>query len=1109
MRKLYFLIFLFLSFYVFGQTPFIIKIEKTADGLFIPITRDEDTFSNSLKYRLTVKNGSTTLINDQTSTALEPNLDIARGRKNHLKSPVIMSVPDGTILTLEFTPLANASPAGFYGLKLGTFPAYDSTFGTDIDPGILRADFAPYAATIREITQWGNGLWHKNLHEFLAFTSNLKITATDKPNLSNVEVMGYAFYQSRVGSDGATAVPGIGSWDFSSLKSANFMFAGAEYFNDDIGNWNVGNVTNMVSMFSGAKSFNQDISRWNVVKVTNMNFMFADTPFNQNIGLWGTKTNKVTEMQSMFSNNSVFNQDISAWDVSNVTSMNFMFSNATSFNQPIGNWNTDKVKGMQFTFRNAIAFNKPLNWNTGEVILAGGMFDGATSFNQPIGNWNTAKMTSFGGIFRNATSFNQPLNWDTSLGRYFDEMFSGATSFNQSLSTFNFSSATDVEDMLKQSNIDCENFANTLIGWASNPLHASKTLLNFGDLSMPDGVSRRRFISSAHSAFVTLSGKDWVIDVLEDPTCKSYDPTKFIIKIAKTANGVFIPSSSNFLLTVKDVNGAIVDQIENIPRNNLTIYTAPAPSGQNHLQSTSIDNAQLGTEYTLEFMNNGSSPLDITTFINMTGAQIFDRDDIKEINQWGANIIWENNLSYFMRDAINMVCTATDKPNFSNVTDMSFMFQRAKAFTADIGDWDVSNVINMEGMFYDANVFNGNIENWGNKTAKVTNMFNMFYFAQLFNRDIGTWDVSSVKNMSQMFFFASSFNGNIENWGNKTANVTLMNSMFDNASLFNRNIGTWDVSSVTKMNDMFFNAKAFNGDIQNWVKQGTNTSEVLDMSSMFYGATSFNQPIETWKVDKVTNMHHMFYNAVEFNNYVDTWNVIKVEDMSYMFAKAIKFNKPVDWGIRTANVKNMNNMFTGATNFNQPLGEWSLKSINTDTNATGNLTDMFLNSGVDCSNFSKTLVGWQNGNTATKVLNLGDTGRIYNRTAKKAYNALLTAGWTINNAIYDEFCGMGCIKEPEGTRITGKSVPTIVISSSSGPLTLEFAKSMHNAFLGFISLDKGLVIPRIKGSTHKIDPKPGMLFYDTDAKCVKLYSEKEGWKCVEKTCPTDNSGSGT
>jgi surface protein len=84
----------------------------------------------------------------------------------------------------------------------------------------------------------------------------------------------------------------------------------------------------MKKMFGTADAFNQDISAWNVSNVTDMEQMFyhADA-FNQDIGTWDVS--KVTTMYGMFFDADAFNQDISTWDVSNVTDMNFMLRGPT------------------------------------------------------------------------------------------------------------------------------------------------------------------------------------------------------------------------------------------------------------------------------------------------------------------------------------------------------------------------------------------------------------------------------------------------------------------------------------------------------------------------------------------------------------------------------------------------------------------------------------------------------------------------------------------------------------------------------------------------------------------------------------------------------------
>ena len=50
-------------------------------------------------------------------------------------------------------------------------------------------------------------------------------------------------------------------------------------------------------------------------------------------------------MAGMFSE-SLFNQDISKWNVSNVKVMAGMFFNAYKFNQPIDNWDVSNVIDM-------------------------------------------------------------------------------------------------------------------------------------------------------------------------------------------------------------------------------------------------------------------------------------------------------------------------------------------------------------------------------------------------------------------------------------------------------------------------------------------------------------------------------------------------------------------------------------------------------------------------------------------------------------------------------------------------------------------------------------------------------------------------------------------
>jgi surface protein len=364
------------------------------------------------------------------------------------------------------------------------------------------------------------------------------------------------------------------------------------------------------------------------------------------------------------------------------------------------------------------------------------------------------------------------------------------------------------------------------------------------------------------------------------------------------------------------------------------------------------DNSGVGTGFPRIYFNNSGH-----------------RNNLVSVVQWGTGK-WTS-MAHAFHGCSSLAITATDVPDLTNVTDMSYMFAGATVLNGGIGSWNTGSVTNMDHMLADASIFNEDIGAWD--TGNVTTMSNMFDHAIAFNQDIGAWDTGNVTTMSNMFAAAIAFNGDIGVWN--TGKVTDMSSMFSFAGVFNQDIGAWDTGSVTNMQYMFREAKAFNQDIGAWdTGSVTNmssmferasvfnqdigawdTGSVTDMSSVFYLAVAFNQDIGAWDTGSVTNMRTMFYNAVAFNQDIGAWNTGSVTNMSSTFAIASAFNQDIGaWD--TGSVTNMSYTFALANAFNQDIGAW-------DTSNVTDMQSMFYNDGA--SAFNQDIGAWNTGKVTT------------------------------------------------------------------------------------------------------------------------------------------------
>ncbi len=197
------------------------------------------------------------------------------------------------------------------GLTAGTTHTFPSAgnYVVKISGDFPRIYFANGGDKLKllEVQNWGNIVWGPDFRNAFFGCSNMNITATDSPDLSNI----------------------------TNLFSA--VFYNCSSLNADLGNWDVSNINGMASLFFGATIYQgQGLENWDVSNVTNMSSMFRLTNFDNNIGNWQLNSG-LTTMDSIFRSGSFpssanYTDSIVGW-------ANYVFTNGSPFSVNMANQN--------------------------------------------------------------------------------------------------------------------------------------------------------------------------------------------------------------------------------------------------------------------------------------------------------------------------------------------------------------------------------------------------------------------------------------------------------------------------------------------------------------------------------------------------------------------------------------------------------------------------------------------------------------------------------------------------------------------------------------------------------------------------------------------------
>jgi len=441
--------------------------------------------------------------------------------------------------------------------------------------------------------------------------------------------------------------------------------------------------------------------------------------------------------------------------------------------------------------------------------------------------------------------------------------------------------------------------------------------------------------------------------------------------------------------------------------------------------------------HTVVFGSPGVYRIAIDPFGVQTGVNDFDqfrvnnagdKSKLLDVEQWGTTQ-WSSMANAFQGADQLTGPTASDIPDFSDVTSMGSMFGGATLAQPNTFAWDTSNVTSMWGMFSGAENANPDTSLWD--TSSVTSMHGMFGNTQQANPDTSIWDTSSVTDMYSMFYNATSANPDTSGWN--TESVTNMRRMFNGATVANPDTSVWDMSSVTNIAEMFRLAIAANPDTSSWDTSavtdmsytfasataanpdtsGWNTSSVVAMTAMFSTTDVANPDVSGWDISSVNNMSAMFNGAQSADPDTSSWNTSQVTDMANVFRDA-PVASPDTSGWDTSTVTNMESMFHNAAAANPDTSNWDTSSVTQmgsmfngaaaftgtvahfDVSSLTNASNMFSGLAYGADEYDALLNAWSAQAVQSNVV-FAAGNSIYCDSEAARDNLVINAGWVITD----------------------------------------------------------------------------------------------------------------
>ncbi|MFC2604387.1 MAG: BspA family leucine-rich repeat surface protein, partial [Bacteroidota bacterium] len=633
---------------------------------------------------------------------------------------------DTNVMASDISPytITGLNPTGKYRVIAYKNPNIaGSTFNTLVQASDLRR--------LRKVTQWGTNRWSTMRHAFLMCT-NLDVTATDVPDLTNVTNMSLMFAMC----DSLVYNSSIKDWDVSNVTDMQAMFQDDIKFNQPLSNWDTRNVTDMQHMFHGTHSFDQPLDNFRIDAITAMAYMLDDCGIgcenlSSTLDSWKTQAaalNKNSINLSPFGTTQYYNQTGQAA----ITALQ-----ARGWTITGGTYAADCLT--------------PTSW-----------FTTVWDLSKPTNRTNSPNTTiAFPGF-----GTNYRIDWED-----VDDPTNPAKRGTVTVSSSSGSSNPyylTVPSGTTKVRIKAHKASGYFVGLAHIPMAMDTNKIDNKRLISVEQWGTTKW--GSHSLiFAFANCKNMDVTATDKPNlsqCASLNAMFWGCSSLVNANG----SISNWnTVNITDMNAMFY---------GATLFNQPLNSW-NTANVTNMVNMFAGATSFNQPLNNWNTA-NVTNMLSLFyRATSFNQD----ISGWNTENVTDMRSMFYDATSFNQ---PLDSWNTAKVTNMSFMFSGATSFNKPLNSWNTAKVTDMRFIFQGATSFNQPVNNWN--TAEVTNMKGTFSIATSFNQPLNSWNTAKVTDMTLMFQATAAFNQRLDSF--KINDITTMGNMFRGCGISCENLST-------------------------------------------------------------------------------------------------------------------------------------------------------------------------------------------------------------------------------------------------------------------------------------------------------------------------------